>query len=95
MFAAVEEGRDPAETFYDGYVVNAILDAAYKSADTKQWEPVQLPVWRGREGLTMETTLTEYDEDHYLIKQEMTHDGRNKVILKEKISGKIVERDLA
>ena len=42
----------------------------------------------------METTLTEYDADHYLIKQEMTHDGRNKVILKEKASGKIVERDL-
>jgi predicted dehydrogenase len=95
MFTAAEEGRDPAETFYDGYVVNAILDAAYKSADTKQWEPVQLPVWRGREGLTMETTLTDYDENHYLIKQEMTHDGRNKVILKEKVSGKIVERDLA
>jgi hypothetical protein len=94
MFAAAEEGRDPAETFYDGYVVNAILDAAYRSAETKQWEPVQLPVWRGREGLTMETTLTEYDADHYLIKQEMTHDGRNKVILKEKVSGKIVERDL-
>jgi hypothetical protein len=94
MFAAAEEGRDPAETFYDGYVVNAILDAAYKSAETKQWEPVQLPVWRGRDGLTMETTLTEYDADHYLIKQEMTHDGRNKIILKEKVSGKIVERDL-
>jgi len=95
MFRAQEEGRQPAETFYDGYVVNAILDAAYKSAETKQWEPVQLPVWRGKEGLTQETTLTDYDADHYLIKEEVTHDGRHKVILKEKASGKIIERDLA
>ena len=42
----------------------------------------------------MEMTLTEYDADHHLIKQEMTHDGRNKVTLKEKVSGKVVERDL-
>jgi len=94
MFRAVEEGRDPAETFYDGYVVNAVLDAAYKSAETKQWEPVQLPVWRGKEGVSNSPDLVEYDADHYLIKQEMTHDGRNKVILKEKASGKIIERDL-
>src|ERR1700710_1091466 len=32
MFNAMEEGRAPRETFYDGYVVNAVLDAAYKSA---------------------------------------------------------------
>lgn len=94
MFTAAESNREPAETFYDGYVVNAILDAAYKSADTKQWEPVQLPVWRGKEGLSQEQTLTEYDADHYLIKEEVTHDGRHKVILKEKASGKIIERDL-
>ena len=42
----------------------------------------------------MEITPTEYDADHYLIKQEMTHDGRDKVILKEKASGKIVKQDL-
>ncbi len=81
-------------TCYDGYVVNAILDAAYKSAATKQWEPVQLPVWRGQEGLSQEKTLVDYDADYYLIKQEMTHDGRNKVILKDKTTGKIIERDL-
>jgi predicted dehydrogenase len=94
MFAAVEAGREPAETFYDGYVVNAVIDAAYRSAKTKQWEPVQLPVWRGQEGLTKPTTLVEYDAEHYLIKQEMTHDGRNKLILKNKATGKISERDV-
>lgn len=94
MFKSWEEGREPAETFYDGYIVNAVIDACYKSAQTKQWEPVQLPVWRGQEGLTKQNTLVEYDADHYLIKQEMTHDGRNKIILKDKKTGKITERDV-
>jgi len=94
MFNAAEKGTEAAETFYDGYVVNAVIDAAYRSAKTKQWEPVALPVWRGQEGLTKPSNYTDYDADHYLIKQEMTHDGRNKLILKEKASGKIVERDV-
>ncbi len=94
MFDAAENNREAAETFYDGYVVNAVIDAAYRSAKTKQWEPVDLPVWRGQEGLTKPSNYTDYDADHYLIKQEMTHDGRNKLILKEKASGKIVERDV-
>ena len=33
-------GRAPRETFRDGYAVNAILDAAYRSMRTGQWEPV-------------------------------------------------------
>ncbi|GAA4452244.1 Gfo/Idh/MocA family oxidoreductase [Nibrella saemangeumensis] len=94
MFTAAEAGREPAETFYDGYVVNAVIDAAYRSAQTKQWEPVRLPVWRGREGLTQESTLVDYDENHYLIKEEITHDGRHKLILKDKATGRILERDL-
>ena len=36
MFNAMEKGTQPKETFYDGYVVNSVLDAAYKSAKTKQ-----------------------------------------------------------
>jgi hypothetical protein len=95
MFKSMEEGRQPRETFYDGYVVNAILDAAYKSAKTKQWEPVALEIWRGQEGLTKPSTLTDYDADHYLIKEEMTHFGAKKLILKNKATGKIEERVLA
>lgn len=94
MFKSWEEGHEPKETFYDGYIVNAVIDACYKSAQTKQWEPVTLPVWRGQEGLTKQSTLIEYDADYYLIKQEMTHDGRNKLILKDKKTGKISERDV-
>ena len=55
---------------------------------------MKLPVWRGQEGLTQEKSLTDYDADFYLIKEEITHDGRHKLILKDKQSGKIVEKDL-
>jgi len=92
MFNAMEKGVDPKETFYDGYVVNAILDAAYRSAKTKIWEPVKLDIWRGRTGLSKESHLVEYDADHYLVKEEMTHYGTKKLILKNKQSGKIIER---
>ncbi len=33
-------GRAPGETFVDGYVVNCILDAAYRSLRSGRWEPV-------------------------------------------------------
>lgn len=92
MFNAKEQGVAPKETFYDGYVVNAILDAAYKSAKTKLWEPVQLDIWRGQTGLTKESHLVEYDQDHYLVKEEMTHYGAKKLILKNKSTGKITEQ---
>jgi predicted dehydrogenase len=94
MFNAIENGSLPRETFYDGYVVNAILDAAYKSAKTKQWEPVDLAEWRGRDDAEQISALKEYDADHWLVKEEITHYGAKKVILKEKKSGKIVEREL-
>jgi predicted dehydrogenase len=92
MFNAMEQGKAPKETFYDGYVVNAILDAAYKSAKTKQWEPVQLEVWRGKTGVSKDSHLQEYDAEHYLVKEEMTHYGAKKVIIKHKKTGKISDR---
>lgn len=92
MFNALEKGTAPKETFYDGYVVNAILDAAYKSAKSKLWEPVQLDIWRGKTGLTKESHLVSYDNDHYLVKEEMTHYGAKKLILKNKTTGKITEQ---
>jgi len=94
MFNSMEKGVAPKETFYDGYVVNAILDAAYKSAKTKLWEPVQLDIWRGKTGLTKESHLVEYDAEHYLVKEEMTHYGVKKLILKNKATGKITEQKI-
>lgn len=94
MFRAYESGTAPKETFYDGYVVNAILDAAYKSSKSKLWEAVKLEDWRGRTGVTKDSHLVEFDAEHYLVKEEMTHYGAKKVILKNRNTGKITERVL-
>ncbi|HEX7263357.1 MAG TPA: Gfo/Idh/MocA family oxidoreductase [Candidatus Dormibacteraeota bacterium] len=37
-----EEGKQPREDFVDGYIVNSVLDAAYKSMKSGHWEPVQI-----------------------------------------------------
>jgi hypothetical protein len=92
MFAAIEEKRDPLETFYDGYVVNAILDAAYKSAGTKKWEPVILEDWRGDPADTHINKYTSYDDRYYLIKEEILPNGDAKLILKDKDTGEVVQR---
>ena len=47
MFNALDGGGTPRETFYDGYVVNAVMDACYRSAKSGAWEPVELFEWRG------------------------------------------------
>ncbi|UBM59059.1 Gfo/Idh/MocA family oxidoreductase [Marinilongibacter aquaticus] len=94
MFNSAEKGHEASESFYDGYVVNAVIDAAYKSAKTKLWEKVELPLWRGQEGLTKPSNYADFDEEHFFIKKEVTHDGRHKLILKEKSTGKLVSRDL-
>lgn len=91
MFDAMDKGTEPIETFYDGYVVNAIMDAAYKSAESKKWEPVELEIWRGKEGVEKLSSRRDYDENHYLIKEEVTHYGAKKLILKNKETGKISE----
>jgi predicted dehydrogenase len=92
MFNCYERGTQPRETFYDGYLVNAVLDAAYRSVKSKIWEPVLLDDWRGKTGVTKDSHLVEFDANHYLVKEEMTHYGTKKLILKEKTTGKIVER---
>ena len=94
MFNSIEKGISPKETFYDGYIVNAVLDAAYKSAKTKLWEPVLLDIWRGQTGLSKPSNFVDYDEEHYLIKEEMTHYGAKKVIMKHKKTGVISEKTL-
>ncbi len=92
MFNAIESKTQPKETFYDGYVVNSVLDAAYRSAKTKQWEPVRLDIWRGRTGVTKDAHLQSFDDEHYLVKEEVTHYGAKKLILKNKKSGEIVQK---
>lgn len=92
MLDSIDDGKQPMESFYDGYVVNAIMDAAYRSADSKKWEPVIIEDWRGSDDAETEVQMADYDEDHFLIKQEKMPDGKTKYILKQKSSGKIVQK---
>jgi predicted dehydrogenase len=94
MLDSLEQNREPKETFYDGYIVNAIMDACYKSAATKKWESVELDGWRGKEVATSQVELIEFDEHHFLIKKEKMPDGNTKLMLKEKSTGKIIQRVL-
>jgi predicted dehydrogenase len=36
------DGSEPRETFVDGYIVNVILDACYRSMKSGRWEPIEL-----------------------------------------------------
>ncbi len=94
MFNALDSESSPKETFYDGYIINAIMDAAYLSAKSKKWEPIHLAVWRGQDEVKQDNLLVSYDENHWLIKEEVTHFGTKKIILKEKASGRIFERTI-
>ena len=93
MFNALDSGQEPMETFYDGYVVNAIIDASYRSAKSKQWEAVELDIWRGETGPDVDKESLQYfDEGHILVKKERMPDGRIKLILKDRNSGEISQK---
>jgi len=77
------------ETFYDGYIVNALIDASYKAAESKKWEPVELKNWRSGPVNQENAGLRDYDDQYFLIKEEKMPDGKLKVILKDKQTGKI------
>jgi hypothetical protein len=89
MFNALESGKNPRESFYDGYIVNEIMDACYRSSESKKWEPVKLRVWRGREKTPRISSTQEYDMNHFLVKEETMPDGTVKLILKDKKTGEI------
>ena len=94
MFGAMEEGRPPRETLYDGYVVNAVMDACFRSATSRSWEPVELFEWRG--GTTPRIAKTaETFEGQTVIKRELLPDGRTKLILKDPASGDFSDRVVA
>jgi predicted dehydrogenase len=90
MFDAIDEGRRPTETFYDGYVVNAVMDARYASANRGAWEPVQLADWRGAGTPRITKAKREYD-GKTVIKEERMPDGRQKLILKDEATGEFVD----
>ncbi len=89
MFNAMDKGLQPMETFHDGYVVNCVIDASYKAAASKKWEPVLLEDWRGGKTNLEQSGLKDFDDKHFLIKEEKTPDGLTKSIVKDKKTGKI------
>ena len=93
MFNAIDEGREPMETFYDGYVVNAVIDACYKSAKSKQWEAVEIQDWRGTtEDTDAQASKSDADERYAHLKDERMPDGRMKRIFRDRETGEIIER---
>ena len=90
MFRSIDDGSNPRETFYDGYVVNAIMDACYRSAAAHAWAPIELD-WRGGTTPRMSTTPEHY-EGHVVIKREILPDGRHKLILKDPATGDFTDR---
>jgi predicted dehydrogenase len=94
MLNSLDQGTTPMETFYDGYIVNAIIDACYCSVQSKRWEPVKLDLWRGKGQTEQAAGLAVYDDQYFLIKEETMPDGKKKIILKEKSGGKIIQKIL-
>jgi hypothetical protein len=74
------------ETFYDGYVVNALMDACYASAASRGWEPVRLDDWRGGGAVPIARPRREHDGPT-MIKDERLPDGRRKLIVKDEATG--------
>jgi predicted dehydrogenase len=94
MFDSLDEGREPMETLYDGYVVNAVMDACYRSAQSRAWEPVELFEWRGGTAPRI-TKSPETYEGQVVIKREILPDGRHKLILKDPTTGDFSDRVVA
>lgn len=92
MFEAMDNGREPVETFYDGYVVNAILDACYTSAASKRWEPVELFEWRAAAPASRIGADPQLRDGLALVKEELMHGNQFKQILCDQATGKIIER---
>lgn len=93
MFNSMENGSDPMETFYDGYVVNAIMDACFKSVETHGWAPIDVE-WRGGRTPRISNTPNTF-EGQIIIKQETLPDGRVKMILKNPTTNEFSDRVVA
>ena len=93
MFDSMDDARQPQETFYDGYVVNAIMDACYRSASSREWATVDME-WRGGTTPRISREAETYD-GHIVIKSEILPDGRRKLILKDTDTGEFVDRVVA
>lgn len=92
MFESMEAGREPRETFYDGYIVNAVIDACYRSARSGRWEPVHIEDWRGLDTAASLGSDQETVDGYQLMKRERMPDGAVKLILRDPATGSVHER---
>ena len=91
MFNALDAGTTPRETLYDGYVVNAVMDAAYRSALSGAWTPVELFEWRGGRTPRIEKS-PETRDGQLVIKREVLPDGTEKLVVKDPATGEFTDR---
>jgi predicted dehydrogenase len=93
MFDSLDAGREPRETFLDGYIVNAIMDACYRSARTRRWEPVKLERWYARAKKSELLSRRKTARGRYsLIKEERMPDGTIKRMLQDWKTGRVVQK---
>jgi predicted dehydrogenase len=93
MFDALDAKRRPRETFLDGYIVNAVMDACYRSAKTRRWEPVQLDRWPEGAGKAKPGAARKAARGRYsLIKQERMPDGTLKQLLQDWKTGGVIQK---
>jgi len=92
MFDAIDSGRPPVETFLDGYIVNAVMDACYASAKSKKWAPVKLAHRPESAKKTFPPAVRVPRGRYSLIKEERLPDGRVKEILQDWKTGRVVEK---
>jgi hypothetical protein len=93
MFDALDAGREPTETFLDGYIVNTIMDACYRSARTRRWEPVELERWyKGAEKAKARPAKKRVKARYSLIKEERMPDGTIKRLLQDWKTGRVVQK---
>ena len=90
MFDALDEGRAPRETFYDGYVVNAIVDACYRSAESRSGNRFSSTTGAAAAFPGSHAAGAQHD-GKTVIKEETMPDGRRKLILKDEATGEFVD----
>lgn len=93
MLDALDEGREPMETFLDGYIVNGVMDACYRSAKTRRWEPVKLERWYPGDKKEAAAAARKPARGRYsVIKEERMPDGTVKQIVQDWKTGHVIQR---
>jgi len=90
MLNAIDAKDNPREDFFDGYVVNCIVDAAYRSMQSKSWEPIEILGWE--HASDHQTIDAKHQADEEIIKRELLPDGTERLIVKNRRTGQIENR---